>query len=149
MKYSEGRTGRVFILRLQDGDEVPSCIERFASEHDVGVATVTLIGGIGSGEVVVGPRDGAARPLDPMKHSLEDPHEVLAAGLLAPGPDGEPMLHIHGALGRGGRTITGCLRPGVKTWLVGEAVVTEILGSPAARRTDPETGFALLDPGNG
>jgi predicted DNA-binding protein with PD1-like motif len=149
MKHSEGRTGRVFVLRLEDGDEVPSCIERFAAEHEIGLASVTLIGGIGSGEVVVGPRDGEARPLDPVLLPLEDPHEVLAAGLLAPGPDGKPMLHIHGALGRGGRTITGCLRPGVKTWLVGEAVVTEILDSHAKRVVDPETGFVLLDPGNG
>ena len=149
MKHSEGRTGRVFILRLENGDEVPSCIERFAAEHDIRLASVTLIGGIGSGQVVVGPRDGEARPLEPVLHPLEDPHEVLAAGLLAPGPDGKPMLHIHGALGRGGRTITGCLRPGVDTWLTGEAVVTEILESPAARAVDPGTGLALLDPGNG
>ena len=74
------------------------------------------------------------------------PHEVMATGLLAPGPDGEPMLHIHGALGRGARTVAGCLRPGVMTWLTGEAVVTEILDSPAARVADADTGLALLEP---
>jgi predicted DNA-binding protein with PD1-like motif len=56
------------------------------------------------------------------------------------------MLHIHGALGRGGRTVSGCLRPGVRTWLTGEAVVTEILDSPASRAADAETGLALLEP---
>lgn len=147
MKHSEGRVGRVFILRLEDGDEVPSCIERFAAEHDIRLATVTLIGGIGSGEVVVGPRDAESRPIEAVMHPVEAPHEVLATGLLTPGPGGEPMLHIHGALGRGENTVTGCLRPGVETWLVGEAVVTEILGSPAARPTDAGTGLALLEPG--
>jgi len=147
MKHSEGRTGRVFILRLEDGDEVPSCIERFAAEQGLTLATVTLIGGIGSGKVVVGPRDAESRPIEPVLHPLEAPHEVMASGLLAPGPDGEPMLHIHGALGRGGNTVTGCLRPGVGTWLTGEAVVTEILDSPAARATDAGTGLALLEPG--
>ena len=147
MKHSEGRVGRVFILRLEDGDEVPSCIERFAAEHDIRLATVTLIGGIGSGKVVVGPRDAESRPIEPVLHPVEAPHEVLGVGLIAPGPDGEPMLHIHGALGRGENTVTGCLRPGVETWLVGEAVVTEILGSPAARATDDGTGLALLEPG--
>jgi len=146
MKHSEGHVGRVFILRLENGDEVPSCIERFAVEQGLALATVTLIGGIGSGEVVVGPADAESRPIEPVKHPIEAPHEVLGVGLLAPGPDGEPMLHIHGALGRGGKTVTGCLRPGVGTWLVGEAVVTEILGSPAARPTDAGTGLALLEP---
>ncbi|MHC5057957.1 MAG: PPC domain-containing DNA-binding protein [Planctomycetota bacterium] len=146
MKHSEGHVGRVFILRLEDGDEVPSCIERFAADEGIRLASVTLIGGIGSGEVVVGPRDSDSRPIEPVKHSLENPHEVLGTGLLAPGPDGEPMLHIHGALGRGARTVAGCLRPGVGTWLTGEAVVTEILDSPAARVADPDTGLALLEP---
>jgi len=30
MKASEGRIGRVFVIRLDDGDVVPECIERFA-----------------------------------------------------------------------------------------------------------------------
>ncbi|MHC4250891.1 MAG: PPC domain-containing DNA-binding protein, partial [Planctomycetota bacterium] len=94
MKASEGRTGRVFILRLEDGDEVPSCIESFAADEGIRLASVTLIGGIGSGEVVVGPRDSDSRPIEPVKHPLENPHEVLGVGLLAPGPDGKPMLHI-------------------------------------------------------
>ena len=147
MRHSEGRTGRVFVLRLEDGDEVPTCIERFAAEEGVRLATVALIGGIGSGRVVVGPRDSHSRPIVPAEHPLDAPHEVLATGLIAPGPDGRPSLHIHGALGRGGRTVTGCLRPGVGTWLTGEAVVTEILGSPAARTADADTGLALLEPG--
>jgi len=146
MRHSEGRVGRVFVLRLEDGDEVPTCIERFAADEGIRLASVTLIGGIGSGQVVVGPRDSESRPIEPVMLPLEGPHEVLGTGLLAPGPDGKPMLHIHGALGRGGRTLTGCLRPGVGTWLTGEAVVTEILDSPAARVADPDTGLALLEP---
>jgi uncharacterized protein len=29
MKATEGRIGRVFIIRLEDGDIVPGCIEKF------------------------------------------------------------------------------------------------------------------------
>lgn len=36
---------------------------------------------------------------------------------------GQPKLHLHAALGRSGKTTTGCLRPGVKTWLVGEVII--------------------------
>ena len=50
------------------------------------------------------------------------------------------------ALGRFGQTMTGCLRPGVTTWLVGEAIVYEIVGAKASRVKDAKSGFALLEP---
>jgi predicted DNA-binding protein with PD1-like motif len=65
--------------------------------------------------------------------------------VLAPDEEGKPVLHIHAALGRAGRTLTGCLRMGVKTWLVGEAVIYEIAGANAVRAKDEESGFVLLD----
>ncbi|MGD0857664.1 MAG: DUF296 domain-containing protein, partial [Dehalococcoidia bacterium] len=56
MKYSEGKIGRVFIIRLEDGDKLPACIEKFALEHNIKAGLALLIGGIGSGDLVVGPR---------------------------------------------------------------------------------------------
>ena len=146
MKASEGRVGRVFVIRLEDGDVVPECIERFAEEHGVAVGHVILIGGIGGGEIIVGPRDSDAMPPDPMRLPIDGAHEVAAVGVLAPDERGKPVLHIHGALGRSGQTITGCLRPGVTTWLVGEAILYEILGATVARLKDRKTGFTLLEP---
>ncbi|MFC1945512.1 PCC domain-containing protein, partial [Chloroflexota bacterium] len=59
----------------------------------------------------------------------------------------KPMLHLHGALGRGESVTAGCLRPGVDTWLVAEAVITEITGVKAARQPDGPSGFELLEVG--
>jgi len=42
--------------------------------------------------------------------------------------------------------MTGCLRPGVKTWVVAEAILYEITGIDMARIMDEDTGFALLQP---
>ena len=145
MKASEGKIGRVFVVRLEDGDVVPTCLERFAEEKGISVGHVILIGGIGDGEVVVGPRDSDEMPPQPMLLPIDAAHEVVGVGIIAPGEDGKPVLHIHAALGRSGQTITGCLRPGVTTWLVGEAIIYEITGVDAARVTDKESGFALLE----
>ena len=145
MKATEGQIGRIFILRLEDGDVVPDCIERFAEEKGITAGQVILIGGIGGGEVVVGPRRSDEMPPEPMLLPLDGAHEVAGVGVLAPGEDGKMALHIHAALGRSGKTITGCLRPGVTTWLVGEAVIFEILGVNAKRVLSEETGFALLE----
>ena len=144
MKATEGQIGRVFVIRLEDGDVVPDCIERFADENGIAAGQVTLIGGIGGGEVVVGPRRSDEMPPEPMLLPLDGAHEVAGVGVLAPGEDGKMALHIHAALGRSGKTTTGCLRPGVTTWLVGEAVIFEMVGVNAKRVMSDETGFALL-----
>ena len=146
MKACEGHIGRVFIMRLEDGDTVPDCIEKFAEEKGVQVGHAILIGGIEGGEVVVGPRRSDEMPPEPMLLPVDGAHEVAGVGVLAPGDDGRPVLHIHAALGRSGQTMTGCLRPGVATWVVGEAILYEILGTKAKRVKDKETGFALLEP---
>jgi len=147
MKACEGKLGRVFVLRLEDGDVVPHCIERFAEEKGVSVGHVILVGGIGGGDVVVGPRRSEERPPEPMLLPIDGAYEIVAAGVLAPGEDGKPVLHIHAALGRAGQTIGGCLRHGVTTWLVGEAILYEILDTDVARVKDKESGFVLLETG--
>jgi predicted DNA-binding protein with PD1-like motif len=145
MKASEGRIGRVFVLRLEDGDVVPDCIERFAAEKAISVGQVILVGGIGGGKVVVGPEDSEEMPPNPVLLPINGAHEVVGVGVIAPDKSGRPVLHIHASLGRADKAITGCLRPGVATWLVAEAVIFEILGAKAARLPDPKSGFDLME----
>ena len=119
----------------------------FATDQGVSLGHVVLVGGIGGGQVVVGPRHSDETPPDPMLLPIDGAHEVVGVGVLAPGEDGKPVLHIHGALGRSGQTMTGCLRPGVTTWLVGEVILYEILGAEATRVRERKSGLALLQPG--
>lgn len=144
MLTTEGKIGRVFVIRLEDGDELPSCIEKFAADSNIRFGQAILIGGVWKGDVVVGPRKSEEMPPDPMLVPIDGAHEVVGLGILAPDKDGKPLLHIHAALGRAGRTTTGCLRMGVKTWLVGEVILYEILGTNAARLPDKLSGFELL-----
>ena len=145
MKACEGRIGRVFVIRLEDGDIIPNCIEQFAEQNGVSVGHAILVWGIGSGEIVVGPRHSDKMPPEPMFLPVDGAHEVAGVGVLAPGEDGKPVLHIHAALGRSGNTMSGCLRPGVATWLIGEVILYEIVGTDAKRLLDNHSGFALLD----
>lgn len=149
MKSCEGQQGRIFMIRLEDGDILPDCIERFAEEKGVSTGYLILVGGIRDGNVVVGPEKTYEMPPQPVLFPIHDAHEIAAVGILAPEEDGKPVLHIHAALGRAGKTTTGCLRPGVTTWLVGEAILYEINGAKAMRVKDPESGFALLEIGTG
>ena len=144
MQTGEGKIGRVFVIRLENGDLLPACIERFSEEKRVKNGFVLLIGGIGSGQVVVGPRYSEQMPPEPMLLPIDGAHEVAGVGILAPGEDGKTVLHMHAAMGRSGKTTTGCIRPGVSTWLVGEAILYEIVGVDAKRILDKKSGFALL-----
>jgi predicted DNA-binding protein with PD1-like motif len=146
MKSCQGTIGRVFVIRLEDGDVIPECIERFAKKNKVAMGHVVLVGGIGGGQIVVGPRHSNAMPPEPMLLPVDGVHEIAGVGVLAPGEDGKPVLHIHASLGRSGQTMTGCLRPGVMTWIVGEAILYEIVGAKAIRVKDNKTGFSLLEP---
>lgn len=147
MKASEGHIGRVFVIRLEDGDIVPACIERFAEENKVSSGHVILVGGIGGGEVVVGPRRSDEEVPQPMLLPIDGVHEVVGVGVLATDQQGKPILHIHAALGRAGQTMSGCLRYGVSTWLIGEVILYEILGVAAVRKRDEKSGFELLELG--
>jgi len=144
MRASEGQLGRVFVIRLEDGDAIPACIESFAEEKRISVGQVILIGGIGDGQVVVGPRRSNEMPPEPMLVPVDGVHEVVGTGIIAPGGNGKPTLHIHAALGRAGKTTTGCLRTGVTTWMVGEVIIIEILNTDAIRIPDKKAGFELL-----
>jgi predicted DNA-binding protein with PD1-like motif len=145
MQYGEGRLGRVFVLRLEEGETLNDTIEAFAREQGVERAMVIYLGGAQDGSrVVVGPEAGRGEAVIPLVHALSGTQEVLAVGTLFPSDAGVSTLHMHGASGREGGATVGCTRAGVKVWLVGEVVLLEILGTGARRRKDERTGFQLL-----
>lgn len=148
MKYSQARQGRIFVIRLEDGDIVHEEIERLALEERVGAGFLVILGGADKGSaLVVGPeKSRGVSPVTPMNHILDDAHEVAGTGTIFPDDTGRPVLHMHMACGRGTDTVTGCIRGGVRVWQVMEAVLVELLDTKASRALDPATGFKLLKP---
>jgi len=147
MKYSEAKTGRIFVIRLEDGEILHEEIEKFARAHAVKAATLIVVGGAHAGStLVVGPEFSGARPVNPMQHTLTDVHEIVGTGTLFPDEDGNPMLHMHIACGRNEHTVTGCIRSGVKVWQVMEVILYELLETTGKRILQPNLGFKLLIP---
>lgn len=147
MKYSEARQGRVFIIRLEDGDILHEEIEKFAREKSIKAAAVIAVGGADEGSrLVTGPENGRSETIIPMETVLDNVYEVSGTGTLFPDDDGNPILHMHMACGRNEKTITGCVRTGVKTWHVLELILIEFTYTDAARIKDAATGFKLLSP---
>ena len=147
MKYSEARQGRIFVIRLEDGDILHEAIEGFALEKGIKAASRIAVGGADKGSsLIVGPKDGRAEKIVPMPHVLDDVHEISGTGTLFPDDEGRPTLHMHIACGREDRTVTGCVRNGVRVWHVMEVILYELLDSSASRMPDKATGFKLLRP---
>ena len=147
MKFSEAKQGRIFVIRLEDGDIVHEEIERFAREQSINAAALIIVGGADTGSrLVVGPERARTEPIVPMEHILENVHEVAGTGTLFPDDEGNPVIHMHMACGRNASTITGCIRTGVRVWHIMEIILYELVDSPGIRIQDDQTGFKLLNP---
>lgn len=147
MKFSEARQGRVFILRLEDGDIVHETVEQFAVEQGIKAASLIVVGGADDGSrLVVGPKEDRGVPLNPMHLPLKNAHEVTGTGTLFCDEEGTPLLHMHMACGRNKETITGCIREGVKVWHVMEIVMYELIDTDARRVVEAPLNLKLLQP---
>jgi len=147
MKYTEAKQGRVFLIRLEDGETVHEEIEKFAREQSITAAAMIIVGGADEGsKLVVGPERGRAKPINPMEHILDNVHEITGTGTLFPDDEGNPTLHMHMACGRNANTLTGCIRNGVKVWQIMEVVLFELIDTTGKRVLDPDLGFKLLNP---
>jgi predicted DNA-binding protein with PD1-like motif len=147
MRCSEAKPGRVFVIRLEDGEILHETIERFARERGIRSAALLVLGGADAGSrLVVGPSQARATPVVPMEMELAEVHEATGVGTIFPDAKGDPVLHMHIGCGRAGAAAVGCVRKGVKTWHVLEVVMWELAGTDARRVLDPATGFELLQP---
>ncbi len=148
MDYTEAKTGRVFILRLHQGERINEVAEKFAAEKQVQSAVCFFLGGAeDKSKVVVGPKYGKIFPPEPMVTLLKGVHEGCGVGTIFTDEQGKPKLHMHASFGRNDNTVTGCVRLGVDVWQIGEVVILELTGASARRAKDKDTGFELLDVG--
>jgi predicted DNA-binding protein with PD1-like motif len=148
MRYTETTFGRVFVIRLENGDVVHAEIEELAAKEGVQAGMLVAVGGVDAGSrLVVGPEDGQASPVVPMERALAAVHEAAGIGTLFPDEEGNPVLHMHAACGRGDGAVAGCVRNGVVVWHVLEVILVELRDTGSRRTMDPRTGFKLLTPG--
>jgi uncharacterized protein len=148
LDYTEANLGRVFILRLYQRERIHEVIEKFASEKQISNGLCFFLGGAeDKSKVVVGPKDGAALPPEPMVTLLKGVHEGYGVGTIFADEKGKPKLHMHASFGRNDTAVTGCVRLGVDVWQIGEVVILELAGASAMRAKDKVTGFELLEVG--
>ena len=148
MKYTEAKTGRIFILRLEHGDVITDTLQAFAKEQHIASAYVQIVGGADADStIVVGPKDGNAPKPEKVYLHTDGVSEMFGVGTLFTNEAGEPKLHLHSSFGRGDNANTGCCWPGVVTWHIGEVIIHELLTNKASRKLNADNGFELLEIG--
>ncbi len=134
------RGERTFVVVLDKDDEVIEGLTTFAGRQRLRASHLTAIGALR--DVVLGYFDPAARAY--RKIPLVEQVEVLSLLGVITIDGATPKVHAHIVVGRsdgnarGGHLLEGHVWPTLE-------VVVEELPEHLQRRTDPETGLALID----
>jgi predicted DNA-binding protein with PD1-like motif len=143
MEYAVGKTGRIIVAKLSEGESLYESIESIAEKENIKAAAVLITGGIRKASIVVGPIKETPK-IEVEFRSFTGPGEALGVGTLYCDDNDKPKLHIHAAMEKGDSLVIGCPRGGASIFLILEITIIEILGINAKRITDPATGFKLL-----
>ncbi len=147
MQYTEGQLGRVFVVRIDDGEDMLLSLRQFVNDKDIQAGTLIFLGALMNGRMVTGPEEPVIPPV-PHFVMFEGGWEVFGVGTIYPGDDG-PHIHFHASVGRCGHALTGCLREKATTYLIVEAVIYEFTGLSARREFDKKTQLHLPVLGTG
>jgi uncharacterized protein len=141
MQYTEGKLGRVFVVRIDDGEDMLASLRTFIAEKDVLAGSIIFLGALMNGRMVTGPEEPVIPPV-PHFVMFEGGWEVFGVGTIYPG-EGGPHIHYHASVGRSGHALTGCLREKATTYLIVEAVIQEFTGLSARREFDEKMQLHL------
>jgi predicted DNA-binding protein with PD1-like motif len=129
-----------YVAVLDKGDEVVSSLTEFAAAEHIEAASLSAIGAFSRATIGYFDRQTKAYERIPIDEQVEVLSLVGDVALA----DGAPHLHAHVVLGRrDGTTCGGHLLDG-QVWPTLEVVITQVPGH-LRRRTDPQTGLALID----
>jgi uncharacterized protein len=134
--------GQVFALVFDHGDEAMGELLAFAQEHGLSAAHLTGLGAFRDATVAF--FNWEHKDYDEIR--IDEQVEVLSlVGDVALNERDEPQLHVHVVLGKadgtahGGHLVRAIVRPTLE-------VVLEETPPDLRRRSDPESGLALIRP---
>ncbi|MCE5300298.1 MAG: DUF296 domain-containing protein [Spirochaetia bacterium] len=142
MKYKEGKIGRTFVIKFEDGDDFNAELTALAKKEKVKTGFFVFLGSLRKASIVCGPKKPVIPP-DPNWIKIDGAWEIFGTGSVFTSKAG-PMVHIHTSMGKGKKTLTGCVRKDSSVFIVIEAMLVEIKGVKAEKAIDPVTGINML-----
>ena len=142
MKYTKGKIKQVFLVKFENEDILAKELEKLVRKERIRCAVFVFLGALKQGNLVTGPKK-AVIPPEPNWVAFKDGWEVLGLGTVFSNKSG-PQIHIHSAMGKKNKTLSGCVRKDSKVFIVIEAVIFELEGIKAEKDIDPQTGLNML-----
>ncbi|MCS7163447.1 MAG: DUF296 domain-containing protein [Thermodesulfovibrio sp.] len=142
MKYQTGNTGRIFVIKFEEGENPLNELTELAKKEKIYSAIFWLIGGIKGGRFVVGPEEDSLPPR-PIWRKIEGNNETVAIGTIFWHND-EPKVHLHGVYAREDIVKMGCLRENPEVFLILECILMEITDVKVTREFDEKSKMILM-----
>ena len=138
-RFWEASGGRIFIGRLETGDDLVASIEAFCAERGVRAAWVSVIGAVSHASFAYYEQDERRYlELESGEH-----HEIVGFVGNISIRDEQSFLHAHATFGaRNGAAVGGHLLRGCVVFAA-EVTITEMGGVELVRHPDEVTGLAL------
>ena len=123
MKVFTGKKiGRVFFIRIDEGDDITECVNKFIAEHQVVNAIVSSAIGTLSSAVVHHITTTGYPSANEFVRLTDRPIEVNSIdGLIVDG-----IAHLHAVISEADRVLAGHLEPGCKSLYLFEMAVLEV-----------------------
>ncbi len=139
MDYRTGSIGRLFIARVDHGEDFLAELSSLALEEDIRSAFFILLGAMGSAQLVRGPKEKSIPP-EIVWSKIDDAHEIIGIGNIF-WENGAPRIHLHGAAGSSKGLVMGCIRKEAEAFMVVEVFIMEI-DVRAERVLNEKIGFS-------
>ena len=133
------RFGETYVLRLDRGEEVLSCLERFCRAESITLGSVEGLGA--SDHVVIGLYDVGERVYH--KSTFDEPMEITSLLGNISTKDGATYLHVHINLGRADSSVIGGHLNECRISATCELFVRPLSGTVERRLDEAETGLNL------
>lgn len=141
MDYRKGSLGRVFIARIDHGEDLLEELSALALKEDIRSAFFILLGAVGEAQLVTGPKEKSVPP-EVVWSSFDDVREVIGAGNIFR-ENSAPKIHLHAAAGSSKGSTMGCIRKKAESFMVLEVFILET-DIPAGRVFNEKIGFSPI-----
>ncbi len=141
MDYRKGSIKRVFVAKVEHGEDLLEELTCLARREEIRSAFFTIIGAMGEAKLVIGPKEKSVPP-ETVWSEFNDVREIIGVGNIF-WEKGAPKIHLHSAAGSSKGFTMGCIRKKAEAFMVLEIFIIETDIS-AERIVDEKIGFSAI-----
>ncbi len=141
MDYRKGSIGRIFVARVDHGEDLLKELNGLAVREDIRSAFFMILGAAGKAQLVTGPKEKSVPPVT-IWSAFDDAREIVGAGNIFL-ENGAPKIHLHAVAGNSRGLTMGCIRKEAEAFMVLEVFIIET-DIKAERVVNEKIGFSPI-----